>query len=267
MAVKSKAKKTTSTSSTKKSSTKAASKLKTKGKAVAKKIKAASKASAKSSVKVKTAKVATSKTSTKSAAKVETKVEAKVKAVAAPKVDDKKTKRRNAATEALEAALAESDSNTADEEFDPAAFFGGAENMGDFRPHVMRKERVDLAITVRYRTKGPLVHNAELLNLSKGGLCLKTPETIKAASEVRVEIPLPHTSELFAVLAEVVWSDHVEDPNSGDKPIHTGLRFKPMSLAKQTVINQFIQQRRDEVIMAKIGLDKFTDSVPVAGLD
>ena len=63
------------------------------------------------------------------------------------------------------------------------------------------------------------------------------------------------------------WSDALDDPNSGQKQTHTGLRFKPMSLAKQTVINQFIQQRRDEVIMAKIGLDKFTDSVPVAGLD
>jgi hypothetical protein len=40
-----------------------------------------------------------------------------------------------------------------------------------------------------------------------------------------------------------------------------------MNQAKQAVINNFIQQRRDEIIMAKIGLDKFTDVVPVAGLD
>ena len=40
-----------------------------------------------------------------------------------------------------------------------------------------------------------------------------------------------------------------------------------MSLAKQTVINQFIQQRRDQLIMSKIGLNKFSESAPVAGLD
>jgi hypothetical protein len=40
-----------------------------------------------------------------------------------------------------------------------------------------------------------------------------------------------------------------------------------MSLAKQAVVNNFIQQRRDEIIMAKIGLEQFKDSVPVAGLD
>jgi hypothetical protein len=33
------------------------------------------------------------------------------------------------------------------------------------------------------------------------------------------------------------------------------------------MISHFIQQRRDELVMAKIGLDKFTDSVPVAGID
>ena len=49
--------------------------------------------------------------------------------------------------------------------------------------------------------------------------------------------------------------------------VHTGLIFLPMNVAKQAVINNFIQQRRDEIIMAKIGLDKFTDVVPVAGLD
>jgi c-di-GMP-binding flagellar brake protein YcgR len=132
----------------------------------------------------------------------------------------------------------------------------------------MRKERVDFNINIRYRfMKGPLVYNADLVNLSKGGLALKTGEIIKGKTILKIEIPLPHTSELFAVQAEVVWSSEVSVGEGGEKATHTGLRFLPMSLAKQAVINQFIQQRRDEVIMAKIGLDKFVDSVPVAGLD
>lgn len=187
------------------------------------------------------------------------------------KVDAKRSK----AEAALEAALAEvtgktSSSSTegSDDEFDPAAFFAANGGKGLIRAHVMRKERVDFNLGVRYRfLKGPLVFNADLLNLSKGGLCLRTPEVVKSKTVIRIEIPLPHTSELFAVQAEVIWSDYIGEGKSKTRPIQTGLRFLPMSLAKQAVINQFIQQRRDEVIMAKIGLDKFTDSVPVAGLD
>ena len=178
--------------------------------------------------------------------------------------------RKNAAAEALKAALAETPESGDEDEFDPEAFFAASGGKGIFRSHVMRKERVDFQTEVRYRQiKDPLVYNATLLNLSKGGLCLKTPKTVKDETVLRIEIPLPHTSELFSIQAKVIWSQKVEtdiEPDGG-APIHTGLTFMPMSLAKQTVINNFIQQRRDELVMAKIGLDKFTDSVPVAGID
>jgi hypothetical protein len=187
-------------------------------------------------------------------------------------VEDKAAaKRRSQAAAAMKAAIEESpaeSTSSAEEEFDPAAFFAASGGKGVFRAHVMRKERVDLNVVVRYRfLKGPLVFNAELLNLSKGGLALKTAEIIKQKTVIRIEIPLPHTSELFAIQAEVVWSDYVPGTKGKDRPIHTGFKFLPMSLAKQSVINTFIQQRRDEIIMSKIGLDKFKDSVPVAGLD
>lgn len=179
-------------------------------------------------------------------------------------------KRKAKATAAVKAAMAATSTPTTEDEdeFDPAAFFAASGGKGLFKAHVMRKERVDFALVVRYRfLSGPLVFNAELLNLSKGGLCLRTPDVVKTKAVIRIEIPLPHTSELFAVQAECVWSDAVPGSKGKDRPVNTGLKFLPMSLAKQTVINQFIQQRRDEIIMAKIGLDKFTDSVPVAGLD
>ncbi len=180
-------------------------------------------------------------------------------------------KRRSASQEAMKAAMKKeaAPEQDAEEEFDPAAFFkASGMKKSDFRAHVMRKERVDLNIVVRYRyLKGPLVFNADLLNLSKGGLCIKGTEIIKAKTVLKIEIPLPHTSELFAVQAEVMWSTHPSGTSGKNRPANTGLRFLPMSLAKQAVINNFIQQRRDEVIMAKIGLESFTDSVPVAGLD
>jgi len=179
-------------------------------------------------------------------------------------------KRKNQAAEALQAALEDSATTSEEEEFDPEAFFAASGGKGLFRSHVMRKERVDFQTEVRFRVaKDPIVTHATLLNLSKGGLCLKTPKIMKEKAVLRVEIPLPHTSELFSIQAEVIWSHEVETDTmpGGGAPIHTGLRFLPMSLAKQTVINNFIQQRRDELVMAKIGLDKFTDSVPVAGID
>lgn len=186
--------------------------------------------------------------------------------------DSESAKRKAKAAAAVKAAIASGagggSSSEEEDEFDPAAFFAASGGKGLFKAHTMRKERVDLSLNVRYRlSSDPLVRNAELLNLSKGGLCLRTTEVIKAKAVIRIEIPLPHTSELFAVQAECVWSAAAEGTKGKNRPVNTGLRFLPMSLAKQTVINQFIQQRRDEIIMAKIGLDKFTDSVPVAGLD
>jgi len=207
-------------------------------------------------------------------------------AAAATKIPDKKVpkkevpkklsendKRRNAAQAAMKAAIKkdnpEAAEDEAEEEFDPAAFFkASGMKKSDFRAHIMRKERVDLNIVIRYRyLKGPLVFNSDLLNLSKGGLCLKGTEIIKPKTILKVEIPLPHTSELFAVQAEVMWSTYAAGTSGKNRPVHSGLKFLPMSLAKQAVINNFIQQRRDEVIMAKIGLENFADSVPVSGLD
>jgi len=184
----------------------------------------------------------------------------------APKVDDRRSKAKAALMEALE----EEQESSEDEEFDPEAFFAASGGQGIFRAHVMRKERVDLNINVRFRTTGPLVHQAELINLSKDGLCLKTKELYKEDTVLKVEIPLPHTSELFSIQVKVIWSQRMDPDAERDEKtgaIHTGTQFMPMSLAKQSVINTFIQQRRDEIIMAKIGLDKFSDSAPVAGID
>jgi len=183
------------------------------------------------------------------------------------------TQNRAQAAEAVKAALAVSkklkETTPKDEdEFDPEAFFAASGGQGLFKAHVMRKERVDVNLDIRYRImdKGPLVHHAELMNLSKTGLCLKTKDSLKNKTILRIEIPLPHTAELFSIQALVVWSQKMKGPEYGNA-VHTGLHFMPMNQAKQAVINNFIQQRRDEIIMAKIGLDKFTDVVPVAGLD
>jgi hypothetical protein len=182
-----------------------------------------------------------------------------------PKKLTEKEKRRNLAAMALEGTV-ETQETSEEDEFDPEAFFAASGGKGIFRSHVMRKERVDFHLEVRYRfLKDPLVQTAQLINLSKGGLALKTSKVVKANTVLKVEIPLPHTSELFSIQVEVIWSHKVEIDD--ESFIHTGTRFMPMSLAKQSVINHFIQQRRDELVMAKIGLDKFTDSVPVAGID
>lgn len=189
------------------------------------------------------------------------------KAPVAPTSEEK----RDQAAEAVKAALEASKKlkeTTEEDEFDPEAFFAASGGEGLFKAHTMRKERVDVNLDIRYRVmeKGPIVHHAELMNLSKTGLCLRTKDVFKAKTVLRIEIPLPHTAELFSVQAAVVWSQKMAAPEFGDA-IHTGLHFMPMNQAKQAVINNFIQQRRDEIIMAKIGLDKFTDVVPVAGLD
>ncbi len=221
--------------------------------------------------------------SVKASAKVQ---KAAPKAAAAPKAETVAAKapatkaispeleRKAKADEAVKAALAtskkmkEAEEPSEDEEFDAEAFFAASGGQGLFQAHVMRKERVDVNIDIRFRImeKGPLVHHSELINLSKTGLCLRTKEIFKNKTILKIEIPLPHTAELFSVQAEVIWSQKVTGADYGNGT-HTGLVFLPMNQAKQAEINNFITERRDEIIMAKIGLDKFRDSVPVAGLD
>ncbi len=239
-------------------------------------------------VKKKSTKAPSSKSTTKAPVKAKVKaapaaakkkVAAKptqtVKATAKPTekivVEDKKAKVQAAAVKAAldtSKKLQEAAPVKDEDEFDPEAFFAASGGQGIFKAHVMRKERVDVNLDIRFRVmnKGPMVHHAELMNLSKTGICLKTKEPLKNKTVLRIEIPLPHTAELFSIQAEVVWSMKMKGPEYGNA-IHTGLIFLPMNQAKQAVINNFIQQRRDEIIMAKIGLDKFTDVVPVAGLD
>lgn len=187
---------------------------------------------------------------------------ARVAIEAAMKIDAKKH-----SASAIAKSVNESANNNDEDEFDPAAFFAASGvDPSQMRTHVMRKERIDVQLLIRYRRKGsPLVFNADLINLSKGGLCLQTQEMLDANSKVRIEIPLPHTSELFAVQALVQWSHEMSEGKYVGM-IHTGLKFLPMNIAKQAVINNFIQQRRDEIIMAKIGLDRFGDSAPVSGV-
>lgn len=178
--------------------------------------------------------------------------------------------RRSQAAALIEAAMEEEEAEEDDDdEFDPEAFLAASGGKGLINSHVMRKERVDLNLPIRYRLmRGPLVFNSILLNLSKSGLCIETKEKLALKTVLRIEIPLPHTSELFAIQAEAIWTEKSPDSPSGKNAIyHVGMNFLPMSLAKKTVINNFIQQRRDEIVMAKIGLDRFGESVPVAGLD
>jgi hypothetical protein len=220
--------------------------------------------------KVKAKKAAAASPAKASASKKPTQT-VKATAKIAPKAVEKKkpSPQEIAMQAALEASNKLKESTPKDEdEFDPEAFFAASGGQGLFKAHVMRKERVDVNLDIRFRVmnKGPLVHHAELINLSKTGLCLKTKESFKNKTVLRIEIPLPHTAELFSIQAEVIWSQKMEGPEYGEST-HTGLQFLPMNQAKQAVINAFIQQRRDEIIMAKIGLDKFTDVVPVAGLD
>jgi hypothetical protein len=230
---------------------------KTKKAAPAKPAKAGLKAASKAAPKAKT---------TKSLQKKEVSKKAKVE-----KPLTAREKKRAAAAAAVDAAIDDDvDNNGSDEEeeFDPEAFLAASGGKGLIRAHVMRKERVELSVPVRFRfLDSPLVHNATLINLSKSGLCIESKEKTKEETTIRVEIPLPHTSELFAIQAKVIWCDHPQNSAGKGRPYNIGLNFLPMSLAKQTVINNFIQQRRDELIMAKIGLDRFSESVPVAGLD
>ena len=63
--------------------------------------------------------------------------------------------------------------------------------------------------------------DAQVLNVSDGGICLLTKEVLKIAQIIKIELPLPMVRTTTPGIAEVRWVSF--DPVKGDQ--QAGLRF------------------------------------------
>ena len=93
-------------------------------------------------------------------------------------------------------------------------------------------ERVALGIPVAYRF-GNTITAALTLNLSKGGLGVRTMSPLEAGTKVRVRFRLPGADEDLEAAALVAWSD---------RRVGMGLQFTQVDMSDQGAIDEFVEQ-------------------------
>ena len=92
--------------------------------------------------------------------------------------------------------------------------------------------RVVLGIPVAYRF-GNTIAAALTLNLSKGGVAIRTMSPLQASTKVRARFRLPGSKRDVEAECRVAWSD---------RHIGMGLQFEKLESADQTAIDEFVDQ-------------------------
>lgn len=93
--------------------------------------------------------------------------------------------------------------------------------------------RVALGMPVAYRC-GSTIASAVAINLSKGGLGVRTMSPLEAGAEVRVEFRLPRTEHDIEATARVAWSDL----RAG-----MGLEFQDVAPGDLAAMEEFVDRR------------------------
>ena len=92
--------------------------------------------------------------------------------------------------------------------------------------------RVVLEIPVSYRFDNS-ISGALTLNISKGGLAIRTMSPLVVSTEVRARFRLPDADREFGANARVVWSD---------RRVGMGLQFVQVDTGDQTAVDEYVNR-------------------------
>ena len=92
--------------------------------------------------------------------------------------------------------------------------------------------RVVLGIPVAYRF-GNTIAAALTLNLSKGGLAIRTMSPLQQAAKIRARFRLPGSKRDIEAESRVAWSD---------RRVGMGLQFEKVDAIDQTAVDEFVDQ-------------------------
>jgi uncharacterized protein (TIGR02266 family) len=92
--------------------------------------------------------------------------------------------------------------------------------------------RVVLGIPVAYRF-GNTIAAALTLNLSKGGVAIRTMSPLQSAAKVRVRFRLPGSKRDIEAESRVAWSD---------RRVGMGLQFEKVDSEDQAAVDEFVDQ-------------------------
>ena len=92
--------------------------------------------------------------------------------------------------------------------------------------------RVVLAIPVSYRFDNT-IGSAVTLNISKGGLAIRTMSPLAVSTEVRVRFQLPGADREISATSRVVWSD---------RRVGMGMQFEQVAASDQTAVDEYVDR-------------------------
>ena len=95
--------------------------------------------------------------------------------------------------------------------------------------------RVTLGIPVSY-TVGDSLNTATTLNLSKGGIAIRTMTPLELSSKARIRFRLPGTKHEIEADARVVWTD---------QRVGMGLQFESVDAVDQVAVDDFVDRHLD----------------------
>lgn len=112
-----------------------------------------------------------------------------------------------------------------------------------------RDTRVDTNIEIVFREKGSLMRSY-MLNVSNGGLFIKTDQPLPIESMVNLQVQLPDDPEVLDILGRVVWVN----PKGADStfPRGMGIQFVTMSAPQRDKIMNFVSENRRDILHKSI---------------
>jgi c-di-GMP-binding flagellar brake protein YcgR len=98
----------------------------------------------------------------------------------------------------------------------------------------LRYHRTDLAVPVSVKCKGKKQKQAQLVNLSQGGMQIITDAAIDSAAELQVSFDLPGSKSSLKAKAEIVWQDQRGN---------LGVRFLKVPAIQQRALQLWLAQQ------------------------
>ena len=98
--------------------------------------------------------------------------------------------------------------------------------------HLRSSARVVLEIPMFYRFSDT-IGSAQTLNISKGGLAIRTMSPLTVSTEVRARFQLPGAGREVSAYARVVWSH---------RRVGMGLQFELLAASEQTAVDEYVSR-------------------------
>ena len=107
-----------------------------------------------------------------------------------------------------------------------------------------KSPRVETNIEIMFRETGSLI-KSYMLNVSKGGVFIKTSNPLPIDSPVIIQMQMPDDQETMEIEGCVVWSNPMGAKNSF--PTGMGIQFVNMKTEHEEKISAFVKKHMKEI--------------------